>query len=167
MSVPPTPVLLVGSRFTQGSALLERLSSNGCACTVARTLTDAIADLRAAPFDYTLSEMRLPEGSALPLLALLEGTPATLFFFVSVHNGCWWLPALARGRRVWGRPALRPAEFAQALASLLGRDALRDVEHAPPGAGQPGVIPMPPYDPSPPRPRRLQIERTKSRKASA
>ncbi|MBI1738717.1 MAG: hypothetical protein HYR58_05665 [Acidobacteria bacterium] len=130
-------ILLLGRGFTPGSQFLERLCRNGFVCAVAHTLDEARAALRATQFDVVLSEMGLPDESAFPLIGLLEGTPATLFFCVGVHDGCWWLPALARGRRTWGQAALRPAEFARALAELLGTDALRAVESVP------NVIPMP------------------------
>ncbi|MBI3661724.1 MAG: hypothetical protein HY234_01545 [Acidobacteria bacterium] len=132
-------ILLVGRSFTPGSQFFERLCRSGCACQIANSLEDARAAVRARTFDLVLSEMGLPDGSAFPLMALLERTKTTLYFCVGVHDGCWWLPALERGRRVWGEAALRPAEFARALAELLGTDAL----HAAASAPAANVIPIP------------------------
>ncbi|MCL4523219.1 MAG: hypothetical protein M1453_13620 [Acidobacteria bacterium] len=161
MSAESPAILLVGRSFAPGSHFLERLCRNGCACAVAHTLDEARAEIRAGSFDLVLSEMALPDGSAFPLIALLEGTGATLFFCVGVHDGCWWLPALARGERTWGQAALRPPDFARALAELLGVDMLRIA------AAAPNVIPMPPIEISPPKPERATTEKAQSRKSSA
>jgi len=166
MSAESPLILLVGRGFTPGSQFLERLCRNGCACKVAHSLDEAGTALRSAHFELVLSEMSLPEGSAFPLIALLEHTPATLFFCVGVHDGCWWLPALDRGRRTWGQAALRPAEFAVELAALLGTGALcaavpaADAVHA-------NIIPMPAQEISPPRPERAPTEQARTRKSSA
>ncbi len=156
-------ILLVGREFTPGSTFLERLCRNGCACAVAGSLEEARAVVRESEFDLVLSGIALADGSAVPLLGLLEGTPATLFFCVAVHDGCWWLPALDRGRRTWGQAALRPAQFAAILAELLGTDALRSDA----SASAPNVIPMPPPVITPPKPERITAGQPKSRKSSA
>jgi CheY-like chemotaxis protein len=166
MSAELPLILLVGRGFTPGSQFLERLCRNGCACTVAHSLDEASNAIRCAHFDVVLSEMGLPEGSAFPLIALLERTPATLFFCVGVHESCWWLPALERGRRTWGQAALRPAEFAVLLATLLGTDALRAAVPAA-DAVLANVISMPPIEIAPPKPERAPTEEAQSRKSSA
>lgn len=164
MSAESPMILLVGRGFTPGSAFLERLSRNGCACTVAHTLDEASTAVRSAQFDVVLSEMSLPDGSAFPLIGLLEGTATTLFFCVGVHESCWWLPALERGRRTWGQAALRPAEFAGLLATLLGTGVL----HTAASASAPNVIPMPaPPAAEPAKPERTHTETETSRKTSA
>lgn len=163
MSAESPLILLVGRGFTPGSQFLERLCRNGCVCSVAHSLDEARTAVCSAQFDVVLSEMSLPDGSAFPLIALLERTPATLFFCVGVHESCWWLPALERGRRTWGQAALRPAAFAVILAEMLGKDVLRS--DAP--ASTPNVIPMPHLEISPPKPERTQTEKAKARKSSA
>ena len=164
MSAESRPILLVGRGFMPGSAFLERLCTNGCACTVAHSLQEARLAIGSQPTDVVLSEMSLPDGSAFPLLAMLEETQATLYFCVGVHDGCWWLPALSRGVRTWGQPALRPAEFAAKLSEIL---SARDL-HAAASTSAPNVVPMPrPSAPEAAQPVRLQSEDTKARKASA
>ncbi len=161
-------ILLIGRDFRPGSQFLERLCRSGCACAVAKNLEEARASLLARPFDLVLSDMALPDGSALPLLDLLEGTPATLFFCVGVHDGCWWLPALARGRRTWGEAALRPTEFAHALDALLAADPSHVVEAAPAAAAEiANIIPMPPIEIAAPKPERIEAEQPNARKSSA
>jgi hypothetical protein len=159
-------ILLVGRSFSPGSAFLERLCRNGCSCAVANNLDEARAAICAGGFELVLSEMALPDSSAFPLISMLEGTSASLFLCVGVHDGCWWLPALARGRRTWGQAALRPAEFARALAELLGTDALCSAVPAA-DAGNANIIPMPSIEISPPKPERAQTEKANTRKTSA
>lgn len=166
MSAESPLILLVGRGFAPGSQFLERLCRNACACTVAHSLDEASTAVRSAHFDVVLSEMGLPDGSAFPLIALLERTPATLFFCVGVHESCWWLPALERGRRTWGQAALRPAEFAVLLAKLLGTDALCAAVPAA-DAVLANIIPMPPLEISPPKPERASTEEAQTRKSSA
>lgn len=161
-------ILLIGRDFRPGSQFLERLCRSGCACAVARNLEEAREALRARQFDLVLSEIALPDGTAFPLLALLEGSPATLFFCVGVHDGCWWLPALDCGRRTWGEAALRPAEFAQALDTLLAADPSLAGAAAPAAAAEnSNVIPMPPIEIAPPKPERIEAEQPNARKSSA
>jgi hypothetical protein len=161
MSAASPMILLVGRGFTPGSAFVERLCRSGCVCAVAHSLDDARAAVHSTQFDVVLSEMGLLDDSAFPLIGLLEGTPATLFFCVGVHDGCWWLPALERGKKTWGQAALRPPEFARALAELLGADMLRAA------AAAPNVIPMPPIEISPPKPERAPTEKAQTHKSSA
>ena len=159
-------ILLVGRGFTPGSAFFERLRRHACACAVARSLEETRAAVRAREFDLVLSEMGLPDGSAFPLLGLLEGTPATLFFCVGVHESCWWLPALERGRRTWGQAALRPLEFARALAALLCADALHSANVAL-EADSGNVLAMPSPEIPQPKPQRIETEIPQARKSSA
>lgn len=162
-------ILLVGPDFTPGSQFLKRLCRDGCSCVIAKNLEEARVALRTGEFDLVLSEIALPDGSAFPLLGLLEGAPASLFFSVRVHDGCWWLPALQRGRRTWGQAALHPAEFAHALASLLGAaDLSPTAENSSPAETDVAdVIPMPSVEIASPRPERVQTEKTKARRSSA
>lgn len=161
-------ILLIGRDFRPGSQFLERLCREGCLCAVAKNFEEARVALLARQFDLVLSEMALPDGSALPLLGLLEGTPATLFFCVGVHDGCWWLPALDRGRRTWGQAALRPAEFAHALDALLAAESPHAVEPAPAADTEnSNVIPMPPIEITSPKPERIETEIPQARKSSA
>lgn len=119
MSVHHPSVLLVGMSVTAASPLVQRLRERGCAWQLASSYREATGLLRAQDFDLVLSHMNLSDGSAYPLLALLEGQRTTLYFSVSVDESCWWLPALERGQTCWGAPALRPNEFARNLDALL------------------------------------------------
>jgi hypothetical protein len=162
-------ILLVGRDFTTSSNFFERLCHSGCACRIARNLAEAREALNAQEFALVLSEMALPDGSAFSLLGLLEPSPATLYFCVAVRDGCWWLPALQRGRRTWGQAALRPAEFAHELETLFGMESLSHaIEQAPAeNAESSNVIPMPPVELARPKPQRVEPAKAKSRKSSA
>ncbi len=169
MCAEPSSILLVGRDFTPGSQFFERLCRSGCACAIAKSLAGARTALDAREFDLVLSEMALPDGSALPLLGLLENTSATLFFCVAVHDGCWWLPALQHGRRTWGDAALRPPDFAHELVTLLGAEAFsRSREPAPAAESDNAkIIPMPVIELVPPKPARVEPAKAKARKSSA
>lgn len=117
-------VLLVGMSVAAASELRQWLERRGCHCRMAASYREACGLLRRASFDLVLSQMHLPDGSAYPLLAALQGVSTTLFFCLAVHHGCWWLPAIDRGQMCWGAPALRPREFARALDTVVGEMSL-------------------------------------------
>jgi len=73
-----------------------------------------------------LSTTRLRGRDLLPLADLLGGSKVTLFYTHSVELGCWWLPALWRGRRCFGSYAIPPSQFVSVLEELtneIRRDA--------------------------------------------
>jgi hypothetical protein len=72
---------------------------------------------------------RLPDGSLYSLMNLLEGSGATMFYSFAVEYGCWWLPALRRGQKCFGSPALRPSEFMCLLNEMIRE--LREVPMTP------------------------------------
>jgi hypothetical protein len=164
MAADRPQVLLAGRGFAPGSQFVERLGHSGCSCQVVHSFEELRRALAVREFDFVFSEIALPDGSAYPLLQQLEGSRTTLYFFVGVSDGCWWLPALAVGQRVWGEPALRPPEFARALESLLG-----DLEPAA-GTADPAsnVIALPPAEFSPPTPpQAANLAKTPARKSTA
>lgn len=112
--------LLIGESSQGCSHLAKRLEKNGYRCLFVASQEEAEALLGVQPFDLVLSPLRVREESFFPLIQVLEGSHTTLYFFQAVEEGCWWLPALQRGRRCFGTNALRPSEF---IASL---DKLRD-----------------------------------------
>jgi hypothetical protein len=112
-------VLLAGETASDATALAEHLQRWGCEMYVATTFEDACELLADRSCDLVLSDIRLADGSAYPLVTMLVGSGTTLYFFQPVREGCWWLPAVRRGEYCWGAPALRPAEFARALEQIL------------------------------------------------
>jgi hypothetical protein len=112
-------VLLIGEN-PQGSVYLAKgLQGRGCECRFAASYEEACSLLGVQPFDVVLSPSRLSAGSTLSLVALLEGSTTTLFYFQPVESGCWWLPVLRNGRNCFGSPALLPSEFAPVLDEVI------------------------------------------------
>jgi hypothetical protein len=100
-------------------ALAENLGRWGCDLHVATTFEEACSLLSERPCDLVLSDIRLADGSAYPLVTMLVGSGATLYFYQPVREGCWWLPAVLRGEYCWGAPALRPTQFTRTLERIL------------------------------------------------
>lgn len=69
--------------------------------------------------DIVLSVIPRQEISVAEMTKLLSGSRASFFYGHPVEDGRWWLPALRRGERCLGAPALRPGEFAAELDALL------------------------------------------------
>jgi hypothetical protein len=126
-------VLLIGES-AQGSSYLASLDKRGCECSFATSCREAFLLLRIREFDLVLSQMSLRDGTAYPLMSLLEGSTTTVFYSHAVEHGCWWLPALRRGEKCFGSPALRPREFVTLLDETIDeirRDTLTAAESQP------------------------------------
>ena len=107
--------LLIGESRQGCSYLANRLQQRGCKCEFATSFQEADSLLRAKEYDFVLSATRLQNHSLFPLIDLLEGSGITLFYSHPVEDGCWWLPALRRGRKCFGLSALLPKEFVSVL----------------------------------------------------
>ena len=112
-------MLLVGEKPQDSSCLAKRLRRRGCDCQFVVSCQEACSLLGVQAFDLVLSPLRLPGGSTFSLVALLEGSTTTLFYFEPVENGCWWLPALRNGHNCFGSSALLPSEFVPALDEVI------------------------------------------------
>ncbi len=115
-------VLVVGEQARLALCLLEHLRQSGCALEVTTSCAQARALLAETSFDLVLCSSEAHDSEPAPsrLMALLEGSETTLYYWLTVQDSCWWLLALERGERRWGAPALRPRQFAQVLDELLG-----------------------------------------------
>ncbi len=112
-------VLLIGENPQGSSHLANRLQRRGFECVFALSHEEACSLLRAQRFDLVLTPVRMAGGSALSLVALLEGSSTTLFYFEPVENGCWWLPGLRNGHNCFGSSALLPSEFVPILDEII------------------------------------------------
>lgn len=112
-------VLLIGEGVQDCSYLAKRLEERGCECSFAVSYQESCLLLRQQDFDLVLSPLRLRDGSGSSLIGQLEGSSTTLFYSCAVEQGCWWLPALRRGQRCFGSPALRSSEFVAALDKII------------------------------------------------
>ena len=112
-------VLLVGENPRFSFQLPEWLDDRGGQCHFAGSCNEACAVISQTSFDLVISQYELPDRTAYPLLGRLMGSTATLFFSISVENGCLWLPMLVRGKEWEGRCGLRPSEFMATLGKAL------------------------------------------------
>jgi hypothetical protein len=132
-------VLLIGETINDSSYLAKRLEERGCHCSFAKSYQESASLLRQGGFDVVLSPARLRDCGGAPLIDQLNGSGATLFYYHAVERGCWWLPALRRGRECFGSPALRPSEFVTVLDELIKE--LRSEEPVS-GKGLPLLVPQ-------------------------
>jgi hypothetical protein len=123
MSNRPIMVLLVGEVPGSSLELLLWLYERGCRCHFATSYRDACSLISRTQFDLVLSQYRLPDRTAFPLLDCLIGSPATLFLSTVEESGGLWWPMLERGKRCIGAPLLRPNAFNEALAKMLGAES--------------------------------------------
>jgi hypothetical protein len=152
-----TKVLLIGSPVGY-SHLAHRLGIRECECWYVASYREACPLLKRERVDLVLSPIRLRHESLYPLTSLLDGSRTTLFYYIGVENGCWWLPALRCGENCFGASALRPREFLIALDQALEdiwssmHKATRiEVAFLPSGRiGTSLISPIPPIPPIPP-----------------
>jgi DNA-binding NtrC family response regulator len=111
--------LLVGENPHDFSTLAKRLQKNGFSCEFASSSQQALSLARIHDFDLVLSPIKLRNASLLSLMDACEGSKVNLFYFHAVEDGCWWLPAMRRGKQCWGTSAFRPGEFASALDAAI------------------------------------------------
>jgi len=112
-------VLLVGEYLPGSSCWARHVERRGCECNFAATFQETCSLLPDTAFDLVLSPLRLRNHSCFPLIGLLEGSSATLFYSLPVEKGCWWLPAVRGGQNCFGTYALRSSEFLAALDEAI------------------------------------------------
>ena len=110
-------VLLVGDSPQSFSLTRQLLERSGCECHFARSLEAVRGLLQLWPFDIVLSAHGVPGDTIQRLVGLLSGSSASLFSFLRVEEGSWWVPVLQFGKECYG-PALRVGDFAHVLDDL-------------------------------------------------
>lgn len=75
--------------------------------------------LEAEKPDIVLSAIPPQLGAIAAMTDLLTGSRASFYYAYPVENSCWWLPALHRGERCLGAPAMRPGEFSDVLDQVV------------------------------------------------
>ncbi len=121
MTLSGRNVLIVGQGFLNAEAWTDLLTKWRLRCHFASNLRSARELLDAVRIDLVLSNLNLPDGTGLGLLAELPGFPVSAFLCLPVENSCFWLPAIDGGNVCLGSPALRPSEFVQALQKMAAR----------------------------------------------
>ena len=117
MRIGKPKALFVGERPVR--QLADHVQAKGCDCTFVASYDEACSSLKAERFDFVFSPMRLQGVTLFPLMDLLEGSEATLFYFHAVEDGFWCLPALRQGQRCFGSSGLRANEFVSRLDELI------------------------------------------------
>jgi hypothetical protein len=109
-------VLLVGESETSFSSLLPCLSRSGWQCQVVTSCLEGVRLLANGSFDLVLCSVGM--SGAQWLITTILGSPVSLFRYLPVEEGCWWIPTVLRGKRCISALALRPHEFAKILGTL-------------------------------------------------
>jgi CheY-like chemotaxis protein len=110
-------VLVVGGSTVGFSSLSERLEKSGYKCEFVTTCLDGARLVGRRSFDLVLCSGRM-KGFQL-LLSAARRTSASLFRYLLVEDGCWWVPTVLRGERCTRAPAFRDSEFANALETMV------------------------------------------------
>jgi hypothetical protein len=95
-------MLLVGRNLQRCPELYWWLDNRELRCEYAEFCHDACSRISRIQFDLVISEYQLPDRTAFPLLDVLAGSPATLFFSRALATDFLWLLMLDRGRRCVG-----------------------------------------------------------------
>jgi response regulator RpfG family c-di-GMP phosphodiesterase len=103
-------VLIVGPTARRATHVMCRLEGWGCDVCFVENCAEALRMLKSDPFDFVLSQLMLPDGSADQLLSLLQSTRTHVFFNLAFTNDCWWLHVLDGGQNRWWEPTLLPPE---------------------------------------------------------
>ena len=111
--------LVIGDGARTPSSLIQHLEQRKCSCESANCYADAGTLLESTRYDLVLSPMRIGGSSVFNLMERLKGSVTTVFYFVAMEQGCWWLPAMSRGQFSFGGSAYRPSEFLPILDKTI------------------------------------------------
>jgi hypothetical protein len=111
--------LVIGEAARTPSPLTTRMEARGCACEFAVSYPEARVLLKSRKYDLVLSPMRIGDSSMFTLLDLFKDSSSTLFYFVVIEDGYWWLPGVSRGQLCLGGNAFRPNEFIPVLDKAI------------------------------------------------
>jgi hypothetical protein len=112
-------VLLVGRSRSWGTLLLKYLEKFGSDFSFASPQTVTPEYARNSDYNLILLDSTVPAEQRRQLAAELVGSEASIYYTFPVENGCWWLPAMRRGRHCLGAPAFRRNEFPLELERAL------------------------------------------------
>jgi hypothetical protein len=118
MTLSGRNVLLVGQNFHRARALTAKLQCWKFQNHFADNIRAASDLLSSHEIDLVLSHTYLSDGTGSDPLAVLAHLAVTAFLCLPVENSCLWVPAIDRGTKCLGLPALRPLEFARTLEEM-------------------------------------------------
>jgi hypothetical protein len=119
MEAQKVDVLLIRKGQSGYSPLSNRLTRRGCHCQFATSHEEIDALLAGRHYDLVLGPIRLHGDSLYPLIERLHGSSSTLFYYLIVEDGCWWLPAVWLGANCFGSPAIHNSEFVTVLDQTI------------------------------------------------
>jgi len=119
MEVEKIEVMLIRKGQTGQSPLCNRLAQRGCQCRFATSSHEIGPLLASHHCDLVLGPIRLHSDSLYPLISHLHGSRTTLFYYLIVEDGCWWLPAVWLGANCFGAPAIHNREFVTVLDDTI------------------------------------------------
>jgi hypothetical protein len=119
MSNNSISMLLVGQNVQRCPELRWWLDNRELRREYAESCHDACSRVSRRQYDLVISEYQLPDRTAFPLLDVLAGSPATLFFSRTLATDFLWLRMLDRGRRCVGAPVVRSSNLHGALDQAL------------------------------------------------
>ncbi|MBI3485021.1 MAG: hypothetical protein HY012_07710 [Acidobacteria bacterium] len=111
--------LLVGANVQSYLGLQRQLSKRGWESCLVCSCQEALTLLAKKDFDLVISGLSLSDGKGSGLIPLLTGRNTNLFFYLQVEDGCWWLPAIRRGKECWGAAAIPWKDFGASVETLL------------------------------------------------
>jgi hypothetical protein len=108
-------VLLVGRNGSWASIVLKLLRKFGCELSFEPPQKVTSAFVKSGGYDVVLLDSSVPQEQRRALTETLAGSDVSVFYTFPVEYGCWWLPALRRGKDCRGEPAFRRSEFPSEL----------------------------------------------------
>lgn len=116
MDAATVKVLLVGESKAGYSSIIRHLEKRGCQCQFTNSCSQGACLIADSSFDLVLCGSQM-DGSQDLISAVID-SHATLFRYVLVEDGCWWVPAVLQGKYSSDAPALRPRQFTGVLDSI-------------------------------------------------
>ncbi len=119
----PPHVLIVDDDHGVGDCIELLLQGRGYACVVVRNATDALRQVAAWEFDLVITDLRLPDGSGLDVLAAARAAHSQtqvilMTSFSSVESA---IEALRRGASDYVIKPFSPRELLQRVNAVLAR----------------------------------------------
>lgn len=112
-------VLLVGRNGSWSSSILRTLEKMESELSYAVPQAVTAEFVRNGGYHLVLLDSSVTAEQRRRLTVELAGTRASIFYTFPVENGCWWLPALRRGRDCHGCPAFRRNEISEEIERVL------------------------------------------------
>ena len=103
-------VLLVGENAAELDPLRQQIQKRGYRCWLASSVHEYAELLALHHFPLVLS--MIPPGRES---FIYDQETIAVFYCFPVHNDCWWLPVMRKGKRCFGDRGLRAREFSALL----------------------------------------------------